>query len=89
MGVTNLQVGDYIENVESRQKFEIIEYQWSFCSICTQLPFMVWCAKSKDKSSAHYRFYRIKNVRTGQEHEVDGAYMDKAQFRRKIIQVNK
>jgi len=28
-------------------------------------------------------------VRTGQEHEVDGAYMDKAQFRRKIIQVNK
>jgi hypothetical protein len=89
VGITNLQIGDYIENTETLQKYEIIDYQHTFCAICTQLPFMVFCPTTKDKTSMHYRFYRIRDVRTMKVHDVSGDHMDKAQFKRKIRQLSK
>jgi len=84
MGITNIQVGDRIENVRTKELFEVTEYQWTFCADCTKLPWMVFCPKSKDPSHIHYRYYRIRNVRSGQEHEVSGDYMNDAQIKGRI-----
>ena len=45
MGKVNIQVGDYIENQDTKERFKIIEYQWTFCKECSKLPFMEFCEK--------------------------------------------
>lgn len=72
----NLQKGDRIRNVKTGKVYEIINYQWSFCPICVQLPHMQFCEKSKDPASPHYRFYEIQNVDTGQTFQVSGVKWD-------------
>ena len=89
MGKANLQVGDYIQNQDTKERFRIIEYQWTFCAECTKLPFMEYCPLSKDESSLHYRYYVIENISTGRKHKVAGHYMDNAQEKDKIREVPK
>lgn len=71
-------------NTHTLEVFEIVHYQWTFCSVCTSLPFMNWCDKSKDKMSMHYRYYTLRNIRTGKEHEVAGHLLDEAQRKGKM-----
>ena len=89
MGKVNIQVGDYIENQETKERFKIIEYQWTFCKECSKLPFMEFCEKSRDRTSVHYRYYVIENINTKKQHEISGHYMDNAQQKLKIREINK
>lgn len=88
MGITNVQVGDYLHNVDTLEDYVIKEYQWTFCKDCTALGFMEWCAKSEDPSSVHYRYYVIVNVRTGKTYHVAGHKLDAAQRNGKVRHIN-
>jgi hypothetical protein len=89
MGITNLQVGDYVLNVETKEVFEIIKYQWTFCKKCTQLPFMKFCDVSSDPKSLHYRYYVIRNIRTDKQHEISAKKMNESEYAGKIKETTK
>lgn len=80
-----ITIGDLLVSKKTQDTYEVIDYQWSFCSICTQLPINEYCDKSKDPASAHYRRYTLRNTRTGKEFNIAGYRLDEAVNKKEMI----
>jgi len=78
--ITNLQEGDYVLNKETEAIYRVVYYQWSFCSECSKKKTTEWCEKSNDKTSAHYRYYRLRNIKDSNDYIVPGKNLDQAQL---------
>ena len=80
-----ITIGDLLVSKKTQDTYEVIDYQWSFCSVCTQLPINKYCEKSKDPASALYRRYTRRNTRTGKEFNIAGYRLDEAVNKKEMI----
>jgi hypothetical protein len=78
--ITNLHEGDYVQNNETGAIYRVVYYQWSFCPECRKKRHGKWCEKSNDPASMHYRYYRLRNIKTSNDYDVPGKNLDQAQL---------
>lgn len=78
--ITNLHEGDYVQNNETGAIYRVVYYQWSFCPECSKKRHGKWCEKSNDPASMHYRYYRLRNIKTSNDYDVPGKTLDQAQL---------
>jgi len=78
--ITNLHEGDYVQNNETGAIYRVVYYQWSFCPECSKKRHGKWCEKSNDPASMHYRYYRLRNIKTSNDYDVPGKNLDQAQL---------
>lgn len=78
--ITNLHEGDYVQNNETGAIYRVVYYQWSFCPECSKKRHGKWCEKSNDPASMHYRYYRLRNIKTSNDYNVPGKTLDQAQL---------
>jgi hypothetical protein len=80
-----ITVGDLLISKKTQDTYEVVDHQWSFCSVCVQMPHNEYCEKSKDPASAHYRRFTLRNTRTGKEFNIAGHRLDEAVKKKEMI----
>jgi hypothetical protein len=80
-----IAIGDLLLSKKTQDTYEVVEYQWSFCSVCVRLPHNQYCDKSKDPASPHYRRFTLRNTRTGKVFNIAGHRLDEAVTKKEMI----